>query len=148
MARAKARRGLSPLVATVLLISATVIGGMIVYQYFQNSVAKAQGMGGGLLVTASATIVNDNLTLVKVSIVNGENDVIVINASNVLFFDENGDVVQPLDVAGTSVGEIVTVEPGEKTVLVYAFNKVPSVVIVEYQLDGDTFRSDPVAIVK
>jgi len=148
VARARARRGLSPLVATVLLISATVIGGMIVYQYFQNSVAKAQGMGGGLLVTASATIINDNLTLVKVSIVNGENDVVVINASNVIFYDENGNILEPLNIAGTSVGEIVAIEPGEKTVLVYAFNKVPSAVIVEYQLDGETYRSDPVAIVK
>jgi len=148
VARRRARKGLSPLVATVLLISATVIGGMIVYQYFQNSIAKAQGMGGGLLVTASATIINDNLTLVRVSIVNGENDIVVINASNIIFFDDNGNVVQPLNVTGTSIGEVVAIEPGEKTVLVFAFNKAPSAVIVEYQINGEIYKSDPVAIVK
>lgn len=144
--RRKTRRGLSPLVATVLLISATVIGGMIVYQYFQSSVSKAQGMGGGLMVTASATILDENLTLVKVSIVNGENDVVVINASRVVFLDENGNQLQPVNIEGTSLGQVIAVNPGEKTVLVYALHEVPSAVIVEYNLNGEWYKADPVKV--
>ena len=144
--RRRTRRGLSPLVATVLLISATVIGGMIVYQYFQNSVAKAQGMGGGLMVTASANILNDNLTMVTVSVVNGENDVIIIDGSKVLFLDENGNPIQPLNINGTSLGDVIAVKPGEKAVLIYGLPKVPSVVIVEYQLNGETYKADPVKV--
>jgi len=146
--RAKSRKGLSPLVATVLLISATVIGGMLVYQYFQSSVAKAQGMGGGLLVTARAEVVSDNLSLVKVAIVNGENDVAVINASQIIFIDEKGARVDPIQAEGTSIGKIVTLQPGEKDVLIFAFNRTPAAVIVKYSVGGETYTSDPVTITK
>ncbi len=144
----RARKGLSPLVATVLLISATVIGGMLVYQYFQSSVAKAQGMGGGLMVTASATVMNDNLTLVKVSIVNGENDVVLVNASRVVFLDDNGNQIQPLPIDGTSLGKITAIEPGEKTVLIYALPKTPAAVIVEYEVNGETYQADPAQVTR
>ncbi len=144
--RRRTRRGLSPLVATVLLISATVIGGMIVYQYFQSSVSKAQGMGGGLMVTASATILDENLTLVKVSVVNGENDVVVINASKVVFLDQDGNPINPVNIEGTSLGQVIAVNPGEKTILIYALPEVPSAVIVEYNLNGEWYKADPVKV--
>jgi len=136
------RKGLSPLVATVLLISATVIGGMLVYQYFQSSVNKVQGLGGGVLVTAQATVIDDNATLVKVTVVNAED--VTVTLVSVELLDSAGNPVNVTPTAGTTLP--TTLEPGEKVTLVYISSQPPKAAIVKYEANGEIYVSDPVEV--
>lgn len=138
----KARKGLSPLVATVLLISATVIGGMLVYQYFQSSVDKVQGLGGGVLVTAQATVLDDNVTLVKVTVVNAEDATITLLSVELL--DRAGAAVAANPASGTQLP--TTLEPGEKVTLVYITDSPPRAAVVQYEANGEIYYSDPVEV--
>jgi len=137
-----ARKGLSPLVATVLLISATVIGGMLVYQYFQSSVDKVQGLGGGVLLTAQATVLDDDTTLVKVTVVNAED--VTITLLDVQLLDATGAEIDAQPTAGTTLP--TTLEPGEKVTLVFITNQPPKAALVQYEANGEVYVSDPVEV--
>jgi len=136
------RRGLSPLVATVLLISATVLGGVLVYQYFQNSVSHAKGLQQDLMVTADAATLNANTTLVRVTIVNqGDNNVIV---KSVTLLDSNGDTVTATLIQPKSLG--VTVAPGDRLVVILKTSERPSAAYVGYEVNGKDYTTEPVQI--
>ena len=135
------RRGLSPLVATVLLISATVLGGMLVYQYFQNSVSHAKGLQQDVVLTADAVTLNTNTTLVRVTVLNqGSNNIII---KSVTLLDQNGDLIKAQYVQG-SVNQ--TISPGDKTVIILKSTKRPSAVYLQYNEKGKTYTTEPVEI--
>ncbi len=134
------RRGLSPLVATVLLISATVLGGILVYQYFQKSVSHAQGLQQSLTLTADSITLNENTTIVRVTIVNQGDDNIIVK--KIVLLDENGNTLNSTILQG----QTKPLSPGERTVIILKTNKKPSALYAQYLLKGKTYTSEPVEI--
>jgi len=136
------RRGLSPLVATVLLISATVLGGVLVYQYFQNSFTHAKGLSQDLMIAPNAIVLNSNTTLVKVSISNQYDDVVTV--LNVTLLDSAGNTVTGTLLKGSSLP--AQVSPGEKITIMIKTSTKPAAVFVTYEVGGQVYQSEPVQI--
>jgi len=136
------RRGLSPLVATVLLISATVLGGVLVYQYFQNSFTHAKGLSQDLMIAPNAIVLNSNTTLVKVSISNQYDDVVTV--LNVTLLDSAGNTVTGTLLKGSTLP--AQVSPGEKITIMIKTSTKPAAVFVTYEVGGQVYQSEPVQI--
>ncbi len=136
------RRGLSPLVATVLLISATVLGGVLVYQYFQNSFTHAKGLSQDLMIAPNAIVLNSNTTLVKVSISNQYDDVVTV--LNVTLLDSTGNTVTGTLLEGSTLP--AQISPGEKITIMIKTSTKPAAVFVTYEVGGQVYQSEPVQI--
>ncbi|MCE4599139.1 MAG: hypothetical protein F7C81_02965 [Desulfurococcales archaeon] len=141
MGRTKARKGLSPLVATVVLISATVIGGMLIYNYFQDSVGRLQGMGENLVVTARSMYITDTTRLVYIEATNNYDKPVLL--TGVKGFFTNGTTTNI-----TVQGQLpLTMKPGDK-ISINAIVDNPDVIAVSlvYQVDGREATTEPVKI--
>ncbi|MDM7275946.1 MAG: hypothetical protein P3X22_007550 [Thermoprotei archaeon] len=66
----RAGRGLSPLVATIVLIAFTVIGGLLVYEYFQRASESFMASGEDLIVLAQTSYAG-NYKIVQLQMTNG-----------------------------------------------------------------------------
>ena len=135
----RARKGLSPLVAAVVLISATIVGGMLVYQYFQNSVGKAQAMSEGVTVTGSLIPLSANKTLVSITVINNYDKPIKVTGATAIGSD--GGQIQLTTTNSTSLPTVI--EAGGKTTLIFTANGHPSAVSVVYEVDGVSHTSEP-----
>lgn len=137
--RSRARRGLSPLVATVVLISATILGGMLIYNYFQDSVDKMQGLSEGIIVDVSQARLSQTTRLAHLEVLNNHDTQITITAVKGIY--ANGTTIQ----LQTQETLPIQVAPGDKASL-NAVVADPGIVavIVEYQtLDGQILTSEP-----
>jgi flagellin-like protein len=76
------RRGLSPLVATIVLIAFTVLGGVIVYEFFMKTAESAMASGETLIVSATKSYFDNTRVLVQVDMVNGYRTNITITGFN------------------------------------------------------------------
>ena len=65
------RRGLSPLVATIILIAFTILGGVLVYEFFMKTSEALMVSGEKLLVTATTSYFSNTQLLVRLEITNG-----------------------------------------------------------------------------
>ncbi|MEB3787555.1 MAG: hypothetical protein GSR78_02230 [Desulfurococcales archaeon] len=142
------RKGLSPLVATVILISVTVLGGLMIYTYFQDSVDTMQGLSERLITTV--TLVDAGTTrLAHIEAVNGYKGDITI--TGVLGIYPNGTQVR-LPVVDPATGNTTTalniaLQPGEKTSLTAVISDPGIAAIsVEYRFEGQTLTGEPAAL--
>lgn len=124
----RARKGLSPLVASVILIAFTVVGGFIVYEYFLSSSRAMISAGEEVILNVSSVRISNTTLLVHVSGVNGHGEPISINA--LIYYDSNGspqriDLQQPIDV-----------QPGEKFSIDQIIPSAATAVTVEYTTEG------------
>ncbi len=140
--RIGARKGLSPLVAAVVLISATIVGGMLVYQYFQNSIQKAQALANGVTIAADALPLNSNTTLVYVTVTNNYDKPVQVTGAIGILADGTSEKLQPVN--GTSLP--VTVAPGDKTTITFTATSGVKAVSIQYSVDGVTHTSEPARI--
>jgi len=140
--RVGARRGLSPLVAAVVLISATIVGGMLVYQYFQNSIQKAQALANGITIAADAIPLDSNTTLVYVTVTNNYDKPVQVTGAIGVLADGSSSRLQPVN--GTTLP--VTVAPGDKTTVTFTSASNIKAVSIEYVVDGVTHTSEPARI--
>lgn len=129
------RKGLSPLVATLVLIAFTVIGGMLVYEYFARTSETIMSSGDQLIVTAYRSALNSTRALVQVDVVNGfRNDVTI---SGIYYLGRNGELLQARTVgegAGTALA------PGAKHSYVLIVPAEAKVVIIEYRSKEQVMR--------
>ena len=139
MRRLRTRKGLSPLVATVVLISATILGGMLIYNYFQDSVGRMKGLSEGIIVDASAVQLSSTTSLAHVELLNNYDTQVTIIA--VKGITQNGSSVNlttqeplPIDVA-----------PGDKaSINALIINPdIVAVSIVYRTIDGKTLTTQP-----
>ena len=137
-----ARRGLSPLVAAVVLISATIVGGMLVYQYFQTSLQRAQGMAGGLAVQASSIPLDANTSLVSITITNNYNKPVKITGATGIL---TSGATKPLTPVNTT-SLPTTIAPGDKATLTFKTADPVKAVQVQYEVDGASYTSEPVTL--
>ena len=135
----RARRGLSPLIAAVVLISATIVGGMLVYQYFQNTMNKAKNLAESVSVTGDIMPLGDNTSLVTVTVVNNYDVPVKIVGAIAIYPDGSTSTLRPAN--GTQLP--ATVEPGGKTSLLFTGDGSPRAVSVKYEVEGSVQISEP-----
>ena len=140
--RQAARRGLSPLIAAVVLISATIVGGMLVYQYFQNTMHRAQAMSEGIAVTANAIPLSGNTSLVSVTVLNNYDTPIQVTGAIAVYPDGTTRQLQPAN--GTSLP--VAIPAGAKTSLLFTSTGTPAAVTIKYSVNGQAHTSEPARI--
>ena len=136
-ARAR-RRALSPLVSTIVLISAAIIGGIIVYNYFQNSVNTIAASSGALQVSASTTYINEQTKLVHVDLVNTYSKPITVSAVTVVL--DNGT---QKDI---TLSQAQTIAAGSKATLIVSVPANAKVLYVDYTYNGQAMKSSAVQI--
>ncbi|MEB2835995.1 MAG: hypothetical protein GSR80_001204 [Desulfurococcales archaeon] len=137
MERRSTRRALSPLVSTIVLISAAIIGGIIVYNYFQNSVNTIAASSGSLQVSAESLYINSTSKLVHISVVSTYQKPVTIR-SVVLVLD-NGSTV-------AVTPQSTTVAPGSKASLVITAPADAKLVYVRYEYNNHKLETNPVSI--
>ena len=134
----KKSKGLSPLVAAVLLISATVVGGMLVYNYFQNTMDKLATSTEGLQVNArSAPLSGGKLVYIEVSSMLNDRATL----SQIVFLDGNGTTIP-----NSTISINKTIDPNEKVTLIEQAPLEASYFYLVYTLNGETMVTEPIAI--
>ena len=123
------RRGLSPLVATIVLIAFTVLGGIIVYEFFMKTAESAMASGEMLIATATKSYFNDTRALVQVDIVNGYRTNITIT-----------EIKYVTPAAGTETATLVSenvnvnLMPGAKHTVIILIPSNAKAIIISYKV--------------
>jgi len=134
--RGRARKGLSPLVASVVLISAAILGGVFVYNYFQKSVNTVVGGSGTVQLTADYDYLNATHVIVHIEILNSHQSPVKI--TDIKGVDATGSIV------AIKQGLNVNLEPGGKYSTVAIVPSGVKAVFVTYELDGKPMDSSTV----
>lgn len=131
------RRALSPLVSSVVLISAAVIGGVIVYNYFQSNINSIAAATGSLQISADYTYLNSTTKIVYLEVLNTYKKPITISSIKVVL--DNGTTI-------TIDTQDQTVDSGSKGSLIVNVPASGKLVYVVYQLGEKTMYSNPIQI--
>ena len=132
------RKGLSPLLATAILISATIAGGAILYQYFNKSLSMYTA-GSSLEVTVSASYLSNDKYLVYYSIASRGDQ--PVNLSHIYFLP-SGSLPQ------ISLGN-KTLIPGARITGVQELNgQLPPnlYAVIVYYYGGQRLETKPVEV--
>ncbi|MGC9209669.1 MAG: archaellin/type IV pilin N-terminal domain-containing protein [Acidilobus sp.] len=110
--RGRVRRSLSNLVGAVILIAATIVGGVFVYTYFQRSVNTFINMGSTVSVIGTDEPMNATSSIVYIKVVNDEQSPITV--INVTLINSTGKYMIPVNQQVQPGGQIsiVKVVPG------------------------------------
>ncbi|MEN2999661.1 MAG: archaellin/type IV pilin N-terminal domain-containing protein [Acidilobaceae archaeon] len=130
------RKGLSPLVATLVLIAFTVIGGMLVYEYFTTTSENVMSSGDQLIIAATRSPLNSTRALVQLDVVNGYRTNVTIRS--VSYLDRNGNTQSVLAVIGER-GE-VNLPSGSKYSFAVIVPANAKVLVIEYRAKDQVMR--------
>lgn len=132
------RRGLSPLIAAIILIGITLVGGAMVYTYFNRSMDTVATLAEGLFVKATTADLGAAGKLIHVEAINNYYEQIEITG------------IIAVDAAGNenriALQNPIQVNPGERATITEVVPAETVVVIVEYTVNGQTLLSDPVEV--
>jgi len=132
------RRALSPLVSTIVLISAAIVGGIIVYNYFQNSVNTIAASSGTLQVSVSTAYLNDQTKIVHIDLINTYSK--PINVTGVTVFLDDGTQKE------FKLNQTVTVTAGSRASLIESVPANARVLYVDYTYNGQQMKSSAVQL--
>jgi hypothetical protein len=135
--RASRRRALSPLVSSVVLISAAVIGGVIVYNYFQSNINSIAAATGSLQVSADYTYINSTTKMVYLEVLNTYRKPVTLTGVKVVF--TNGSI-QNVNIEET------TVDSGSKGSVIVSVPSEARILYLVYTIDGRTMYSNPIKV--
>ncbi len=128
------RKGLSPLVATIILIAFTVLGGVLVYEFFVKTSESMMTSGEKLIVLASKSYFDSTRMLVQVDIVNGyRTDVSITGFKYVTPTTTVASVTQV--VSGNST---INLAPGAKHTVVFIIPSDAKAIVIEYKVRGQS----------
>lgn len=128
-------RGLSPLLASLLLLAFTLVGAFFVYEYFNRAMDIAVKQGETLIITAQEIRVSSSTKLVTLDIVNAHTTEVAVK--EVKEYLESGETrnVEMVESAKTPV----VIPPGGKTSVAVKASANARAVIVVYEAQGATF---------
>jgi flagellin-like protein len=149
--RLRSKRGLSPLIATVVLISATIVGGMLVYNYFQKSFNSVTARSGALQVSATSEYLSDTSKLVHITLLNTYDQPVKIKSIVAVYQNGSVEEVSIISSSGTSrsaSGLSVTIPSGGKYSVVAVVPNDAVAVYVTYTIGNSNtvLQSSPVKI--
>jgi len=127
------RRGLSPLVATIVLIAFTVLGGILVYEFFMKTSESLMTSGERLLVTATKSYFDNTRLLVELEVVNSYRTNITIQA--IRYVTATTTVTSAQMVYGNVNVDLV---PGAKYKALILVPTNTKAVLIEYRVRGQT----------
>ena len=132
------RKGLSPLIASVILIAITIVGGLLVYQYFQVSSESLIAAGETVFLRVSYTVLDNGSKLVYIEVTNGYRKPITV--LDVQYFNAQG-----IDAtAGLQLNALV--KPGGKATLTTVVPADTAAVAIVYSVEGEVLVSEPVQL--
>jgi len=135
--KARGRKSLSNLVGAVILIAATVVGGLFVYSYFQRSVGAFMSLGSTVSVVGTDEPINSTSSILYLKIVNNEQT--SIQVTGIFLVNSTGkyniNLAQPLVIQPGSEASMVRVVPGTY-----------SEVYVAYNVSGATYYTQPTSL--
>ncbi len=131
------RRALSPLVSSVVLISAAIIGGVIVYNYFQSNINSIAAATGSIQISADYTYLNSTTKVVYLEVLNTYKKPITISSIKVVL--DNGTTIT-IDIQDQIV------DSGSKGSLIVNVPASGKLVYLVYQLGEKTMYSSPIQI--
>lgn len=124
------RRGLSPLVATLLLIAFTVMGGIIVYEYYNRTSESIIASGEQLMTSFTKTQMNSTHLIVQLDIVNGHRSDIKVKSLKAVVKGTSADV-------GMLAGEKEPAVPvGKKYSFVLLVPSGANAIVISYEIEG------------
>ena len=135
---ARNKRALSPLVASVVLISAAILGGVLVYNYFQKSVTTVVGSSGTLQLSLDYDYLNATHLIVHLEALNSYQEPVTI--TKIVGVTSTG---ARIDIA---TGLNAQVEPGSKYSTVLVVKSDVKAIYVVYNIGDKTLESTPVTI--
>jgi len=127
------RRGLSPLVATIILIAFTVLGGILVYEFFMKTSESMMASGERLVVTATKSYFDNTRVLVQVQVVNGYRGNITITGFSYITPRGSTESVQP--ISGSSTANLM---PGTKYTVVLLIPSDAKAIMISYRVKDQT----------
>jgi len=127
------RRGLSPLVATIVLIAFTVLGGILVYEFFMKTSESLMASGERLLVTATKSYFDNTRLLVELEVVNGYRTNVTIQA--IRYVTATATVTSAQMVYGNVNVDLV---PGAKYKALILVPTNTKAVLIEYRVRDQT----------
>ena len=137
--RGRHARGMSPLVATVVLISATVVGGLLVYNYFQQSVDTVAATSATLALTVRSDYLTASTRLVYIEAVNFYD--LPVNVTGVWIVGSDGSHFK---LPASSVkGVPAVIEPGEKASIIATVPANAAAVYLEYTVGDQRLMTQP-----
>ncbi|MCG2873060.1 MAG: hypothetical protein L7G94_03725 [Acidilobus sp.] len=135
--RVRGRRSLSNLVGAVILIAATVVGGLFVYSYFQRSVGAFMSLGSTVSVVGTDEPINSTSSILYLKIVNNEQT--AIQVTGIFLVNSTGryniNLTQPL-----------VIQPGSEVSMVRVVPGTYSEVYVAYNVGGATYYTQPTSL--
>ncbi|MEB3850957.1 MAG: hypothetical protein LRS49_00040 [Desulfurococcales archaeon] len=131
------RRALSPLVSSVVLISAAVIGGVIVYNYFQSNVNAIAAATGSLQVSADYTYLNETAKIVYLEVMNTYKKPVTITGAQAITGSGNkiNLTISNVTIDSSSKGTIIVTVPADA-----------KIIYLLYTVDGKTLYSSPIQV--
>jgi hypothetical protein len=106
--RSRSRVGISALVATIILIALTVLGGVLIWAYFQRTAGGLMAAGEKLDVQAIPQVAG-TWKIVDMKMTNLHSVPVTLNTINVIYPDRNGVPIKAtLTTSPAGAGQILT----------------------------------------
>ncbi|MEM0340560.1 MAG: archaellin/type IV pilin N-terminal domain-containing protein [Acidilobaceae archaeon] len=128
----KTFRGLSPLLASLLLLVFTLVGAFFVYEYFNKTVDLATKQSESLMVVAREHKVSGSTKLITLEIVNAHSSDAVIK--EVREYLETGEVRKVKLLSEDQ--STLSVSPGSKTSFVVIASVNARALVIVYEVGG------------
>jgi len=136
--RTRGRRSLSNLVGAVILIAATVVGGLFVYSYFQRSVGAFMSLGSTVSVVGTDEPINSTSSILYLKIVNNEQT--AIHVTGIFLVNSTGRYYINLS------SQPLVIQPGSEASMVRVVPGTYSEVYVEYVVGSATYYTQPTSL--
>lgn len=117
------------------MIAFTVIGGMLVYEYFNRTSETIMSSGDQLIITATRSVLDSNRALVQLDVVNGFRA--DVNIQNVTYLDRSSGTRNVLAIIGERQ---VSLAPGAKYSFAVIVPAEAKAIIIEYRAKDQTMR--------
>ncbi len=136
------KRSLSNLIGTVILISATLIGGVLVYNYFQKSLTTMENMGQGVNIMANSQTISSNSQIIYIKITNDMQSQIKITGIYGIY--QNGTQENITLSSNNIVPDVINkyINPGESiSFVVYTSSSLQSIFLQYNDTQSNTIMS-------
>mgnify|MGYP001773192361 CR=1 FL=1 len=157
------RRSISNIIGAIMLVAITIVGGFMVYNYFNKSMTSFMSLGNSVVVSASeapASASNESIIYVKVTnnegadinvtgiyLVGPGGKPFAINASNVNELIDKGVVVSVEPYGAGALGIVnAVISPTRSAEGVYVVKGYYTSVFVQYEAGGSVYYTQPVSL--
>ena len=141
------RRSISNIIGAIILVAITIVGGLMVYNYFSKSMTSFMSLGSSVMVTASETPTATNESIIYIKITNNEGSTINITA---IYLIEPGGGIVKLGQGVLAAAEAnvlgATIPPTRSLEGIYVVRGYYTGIYIQYEANGATYYTQPVSL--